>query len=187
LAEHPRLATNRLVLRGFTLRDVSRVTRLVRDRAIADTTLAIPHPYEESAAREWISTHAEALRKGEGLNLAVVLRETGDLIGAVGLRLALRHRRAELGYWIGKPFWNQGYATEAARCLVAYGFDQLGLNRIFAFCFTRNPSSGRVLEKIGMSHEGRLRQHVQKWDVFEDLELYGVLGSEFRHRDRRPR
>ena len=83
--------------------------------------------------------------------------------------------RAELGYWIGKPYWGQGYCTEAARATLDFGFEQLGLNRIFAHHFARNPASGRVMQKIGMTREGRLRQHVKKWDAFEDLELYGIL------------
>ena len=97
------------------------------------------------------------------------------LIGAVGLRLELDDRRAELGYWIGKPYWNQGYCTEAARAAIQFGFEQLELNRIFANHFVRNPASGRVMQKLGMVYEGRLRQHVKKWDAFEDLELYGIL------------
>ena len=89
------------------------------------------------------------------------------------------HARAELGYWIGKPYWRNGYATEAARAILQYGFGQLGLNRIHAGHFTRNPGSGRVMQKIGMTHEGHQPRHVKKWDRFEDLELYGILHSQY--------
>ena len=97
------------------------------------------------------------------------------MIGAVGLRIEREDQRAELGYWIGRPYWNQGYCTEAARAVLDFGFEQLGLNRIYASHFTRNPASGRVMQKLGMTHEGRLRQHVRKWDAFEDVEVYAVL------------
>ena len=90
------------------------------------------------------------------------------------------HRRAELGYWLGVPFWGKDYVTEAARAAVAFGFETLGLNRIYAHHFAGNTASGRVLEKIGMRHEGRSRQHIQKWDQFVDIENYGVLAEEFR-------
>lgn len=173
------IATERLLLRVFSLRDTPRVANLVDDRDIADTTLSIPHPYEEDMAREWIATHAGALKKNEGVNLAVVLREPDELIGAIGLRLETGHARAEMGYWIGKPYWGQGYGTEAARAVLAYGFDELKLNRIYAHCLVRNPPSARILRKIGMSPEGTLRQHVRKWNVFEDIDQFGILREEY--------
>jgi ribosomal-protein-alanine N-acetyltransferase len=99
-------------------------------------------------------------------------------VGAVGLILAPAHDRAELGYWIGAPYWGRGYATEASRAVVRWGFEGLGLRRIHASHFPRNPASGRVLEKLGMRHEGTLRQHVKKWDEYLDLESYGLLADE---------
>jgi RimJ/RimL family protein N-acetyltransferase len=174
------IVTERLLLRLFTLKDTARIADLVADRDIADTTLSIPHPYEEDMAREWIATHAGALKKNEGVSLAVVLRETDALIGAIALRLEGDHARAELGYWIGKPYWRRGYGTEAARAMLAYGFDALKLNRIYAHCLVRNPPSARILQKIGMSPEGRLRQHVRKWGTFEDIDQFGVLREDFQ-------
>jgi RimJ/RimL family protein N-acetyltransferase len=94
--------------------------------------------------------------------------------------LECEHDRAELGYWIGKPFWGRGYATEAARALVQYGFDTLGLHRIYARHLTRNPASGRVLHKIGMTHEGYRRKHEKKWGIYEDDKLYGILRDDPR-------
>jgi ribosomal-protein-alanine N-acetyltransferase len=85
-----------------------------------------------------------------------------------------------MGYWIGKTYWGRGYGTEAARAVLAYGFDTLGLNRIYAHCLTRNPPSARVLRKIGMAPEGRLRQHVKKWDVYEDIDQFGILRKDFQ-------
>ena len=90
-----------------------------------------------------------------------------------------QNNSAELGYWIGKPYWNSGYATEASRAVLKYGFEVLGLNRIHASHFRRNPASGRIMEKIGMKYEGCLRQHFKKWGKFEDLETYGILRSEY--------
>ena len=84
-------------------------------------------------------------------------------------------QHAEMGSWIGKPYWNQGYATEAAKAIIKQGFEVMKLNRIHAHHFARNAASGKVLLKIGMKHEGTLRQHVVKWDKFEDIELYGIL------------
>ena len=112
------------------------------------------------------------------LRLGIVLRESDTLCGGVGLRIESDHRRAELGYWIGVPYWGDGYATEASRALVDYGFGTLGLHRIFASHFANNPASARVLRKIGMRHEGSLRAHVLKWGEFLNLEMYGMVVSD---------
>ena len=85
---------------------------------------------------------------------------------------------AEMGYWIGKPYWGQGYAAEASLAVLAYGFDQLGLHRIWARHMRRNPASGRVMQKMGMLYEGCMCQHVKKWDEFEDVLIYACLKSE---------
>ena len=159
--------------------DAGRVQRLAGDRAVADTTLNIPHPYEDGMAEQWISNHRHWFERHEQAVFAIVLRAEDALIGAMGFLINMENQRAELGYWIGRPYWNGGYCTEAARAMLRFGFEQLGLNRIYAHHFARNPASGRVMQKIGMVHEGRLPQHVRKWDAFEDLELYGVLKSQF--------
>jgi len=139
----------------------------------------IPHPYEDGIAEQWISTHKERFERGELACFAIVIRQTGELVGAISLRMEQRNERAELGYWIGKPYWNQGYCTEAGKAVLRYGFEELGLNRIYASHLARNPASGRVMEKLGMTYEGCLRQHVKKWGVFEDLKRFGILRSDY--------
>ena len=175
----PTLRTKRLLLRPFALADAPSVQRLAGDRDVASTTLTIPHPYEDGVAEAWIETHAQNWEEKKVLTLAVTTDEEG-LVGAMGLHLKMEHRRAELGYWIGVPFWNRGYATEAASAVTKFGFDELDLNRIEAHHFTHNPASGRVMEKLGMKLEGVRRQHVVKGDQLEDLALYAVLRSDRR-------
>lgn len=180
MTQQPTLTTERLLLRPFTLADAPTIQQLAGDRDIAANTLTIPHPYEHGMAEEWIGTHRERFEQGDTVNFAVTLRQGGALIGAIGLTgIDQAHRHAEIGYWIGKPYWNRGYCTEAAAAVLRYGFDVLGLNRIQAHHFSHNPASGRVMEKIGMTYEGCLRQHVQRWGVFQDLKMYGILKSEY--------
>jgi RimJ/RimL family protein N-acetyltransferase len=176
----PTLYTERLILRAFDASDAPAVQRLAGDRLIAATTMNIPHPYDLAMAQEWIATHEDDWIQGRAAHFAIASRADGGLVGAVGLRLKTEHSTAELGYWIGKPYWGVGYATEAATAAVAFGFNDLRLNRIHAHHFGGNPASGRVLQKIGMQHEGCLRQHVRKWGAFEDVEEYGVIASEWR-------
>lgn len=177
--ELPTLETSRLVLRPFTLADATELQRLVGDREIAATTLNIPHPYEDGMAEAWIETHRSAFESHETVTLAVEARDTGQLVGAVGLRLHLSNESAEIGYWVGRVYWGRGYCTEAARAMFDYAFRELRLNRVYAAHLTRNPASGRVMRKLGMIREGRLRQHVKKWGVFEDIEKYGILRREY--------
>ncbi len=84
-----------------------------------------------------------------------------------------------MGYWIGKPYWNKGFGSEAAKAMLKYGFEKLGLHRINAHHFKRNQASGRILQKIGMSYEGCLRHHIKKWDKYEDIECYGIIDEEY--------
>jgi [ribosomal protein S5]-alanine N-acetyltransferase len=179
MRRQPTFETPRLLLRPFRVADADDVQRLAGDRAIADTTLNIPHPYEDGLAEKWIRSHRDWFERGQQAVFAVVRQTPATLIGAAGLLICPEDQRAELGYWVGKPYWGQGYATEAARAVAAFGFEQLGLNRIHAAHFARNPASGRVMRKLGMTREGCLRQHVRKWDAFEDLEAYAILKSQW--------
>lgn len=174
----PTLNTARLLLRPFCTSDADDVQRLAGDRAVVDTTLNIPYPYEDGMAEKWISNHRDWFEQGKQAVFAITLQSDGVLLGAIGLRITPDDQRAELGYWIGKPYWGQGFCTEAARAIIGFGFECLELNRIYAHHFARNVASGRVMQKVGMSHEGHLRQHVKKWDAFEDLELYAVLRTD---------
>lgn len=174
----PTLTTARLVLRPFALSDAADVQRLAGDFEVATTTLTIPHPYEDGVAETWIGTHAERWASARHLTLAITTAADG-LVGAVGLQQRSPHRRAELGYWIAREFWGRGYATEAAAAVVAYGFRTLGLNKIDAHYLARNGASGRVMEKVGMTLEGTLRQHIVKWEEPEDVVMYGILASDF--------
>lgn len=175
----PPIHTPRLILRPFRLADVDRVAALAGDREIALNTLNIPHPYTRRHAEDWITSHAAQLERMESVTYAVTLREDGLVIGAAGLIFDPPNDVAELGYWIGKPYWGRGYAAEASRALVGWGFTQYDLHRVHASHFPRNPASGAVLRRIGMRHEGRLREHVKKWGEYLDLERYGILRSEF--------
>jgi [ribosomal protein S5]-alanine N-acetyltransferase len=176
----PRLVTNRLVLRPFDVRDGPDVERLAGARAVADTTLTIPHPYPAGSAAQWIATHAAAWARRDNLTLAICDRASpGELLGTIGLQLSLVHLHGEIGYWIAVNSWGKGFATEAARALVGYAFDEIRLHRVQGRHFTRNTASGRVLQKLGMRLEGIHRDAYYRWDRFEDVAVYAVLASEW--------
>jgi len=174
------LRTDRLMLRGYEPHDIPALLPLIGTREVATTTLRIPHPYSESDAHDFLRMAEDHLATGRGLHLGIFLRENGALCGGVGLTINNDHRRAELGYWLGVPYWGKGYATEAAKALVDYGFETLNLHRIFAGHFAGNSASANVLKKIGMRHEGIERGHILKWGDFIDIEIYGMILSDWQ-------
>jgi [ribosomal protein S5]-alanine N-acetyltransferase len=184
---HPTLRTGRLVLRAFALEDAPSVQKLSGAREIARTTRPIPHPYPDGEAERWISTHRASFDSGEAVHFAVELLETRELVGGVTLAISRGDDRAHLTYWVGVPYWGRGYATEAAREAIRHAFEDLKLNRVHAAHFGSNPASGRVMQKVGMTREGVMREHHKKWGEYEDRGAYGLLATDWERVERQPR
>jgi len=180
--EYPILETERLVLRHFYPEEACIVRDLAGASDVSYGCINIPHPYGIGMAEVWIASHRIRYTEGSQLIFAVVRKTDGWIIGTVGLIFEQDHARADIGYWIGVPFWNQGYATEAATATMSYAFENLLLYRITASHFVRNLASGRVLEKLGMLKEGLLRQHLLKDGIYEDVIIRGILRDEWRAR-----
>lgn len=174
----PTLETTRLRLRPYREADIAELVPLIGLREIAATT-RLPFPYTEEDAKDFLARTEEP----GNLWLAITLRSDGRQIGGAGLRIDHLNQNAELGYWLGVPYWGEGYATEAARAVIRHGFEHLRLHRIFASHFKENQASARILAKLGMQHEGCQREHLRKWDRFVDLELYAILRRDWEQRE----
>lgn len=174
----PTLNTSRLLLRPFEIQDATDVQRLAGDAQIAETTMNIPHPYPDGAAVEWIQRHQFLFAEKRLLTLAVTRKEDSQLLGAVSLLdWHVAHARAELGYWIGTPYWGMGYCTEAVAALLQYSRDELKITRIVGRCFSSNKRSEGVMLRVGLSAEGHLPKHVLKNGLHEDISLFGMNTS----------
>jgi len=138
-----------VVLRPFAPGDAPRVQLLAGERDVAETTAFIPHPYPDGAAAAWIAAQARDRAAACEFTYAVTLAGDDLLVGAIGLR-PLPGEHEHFGYWIGRAHWGRGYATAAARAVIALAFSLLDLERLTVSHLTRNPASGRVLEKCGM-------------------------------------
>src|SRR5262245_10328390 len=124
------------------------VQALASDPAIGATS-NVPSPYPADGAVSWIR-HA-SLKRAQGADYCfAVIDGAGTVVGACSLiDVDKKSRSAELGYWIGKPYWGKGYATAAGRRVLAFGFNEIGLRRVVSNCLMRNRASYRVLEKLG--------------------------------------
>jgi RimJ/RimL family protein N-acetyltransferase len=168
-----------LILRAFQIEDAKTVQQLAGDYEVAKTTLSLPYPYPDGAAETWINFRKDAAKNGHGYTFAVVRKLDDALLGCISLNLTSQHSRGELGYWLGRRYWGQGYMTEAAREVLKFGFSSLGLNRIWAAAMTSNPASSAVMAKIGMKREGTFRQHIIKWGTPHDVDYYGMTKADY--------
>ena len=174
------LTTERLVLRAYRAADWRALHRFnakpafIRYLPIEPQTPATTKAY----IQDCLADGARVPRRR--FMLAVALGDTDTVIGGVRIEImSIANRTAALGYSIDPAHWGHGFATEAARRLLAFGFDDLGLNRIEATGHPDNPASIRVLRKLGMRREGYLRQHLRVRDRWLDGLLYAMLADEF--------
>lgn len=178
---HPALATERLLLRDFREDDWVSVHDYGADLEVVRYMPWGPNSEAETRAfieRALTSQEEEPRTKFE---FAVTLMEAGQLIGGCGIRIAsARDRAADMGYCLRRDAWGQGYATEAAGAVVAFGFDVLNRHRIYATCDTENHASVRVLEKIRMRREAHFREDTRLRGRWRDSYLYAVLEQEWR-------
>ena len=172
------IETERLILRTFAPGDAAAVQSLAGHWEVYKNTRTIPHPYEDGMAEAWIAAHPEQLKQGTTIPLAITLKSSGELMGAISLKISKEDFRGELGYWLGMPFWGKGYCTEAARAMVNFGFQSLNLHKITAKHIESNPASGRVMIKLGMKLEGILLDEEYKVDQFHNLLVYGVINPD---------
>jgi RimJ/RimL family protein N-acetyltransferase len=144
----------------------------------------MPDPYPEDGAATWVANILPQHEAGE-MSIFGITQENGQLAGMIGL-IGNSERGAEMGYWIGGPFMNRGYATEAIRLLVEYGFGELGLERIFATPLERNPASRRVLEKNGFTVARTYPNTEEKWEPTDTFMEYAMTREEWLRTKRDP-
>lgn len=169
------IQTSHLILKKPTIKDANQIEVLASDYDVAKTTLTIPHPYPKGSAVDFLKrmfAHEEA---GNIVVYTITLQNSDELIGFINLTLSPNHQRGELGYWIGKLYWGMGYGTEATKAIIDYGFNRLNLNKICAQAFVHNPGSWRIMEKVGMTYEGTLKQHFVRFGHYIDIVNYGLL------------
>ncbi|MDB4292713.1 GNAT family N-acetyltransferase [Maribacter sp.] len=175
----PSLETERLVLNQIKPDDIPNIVAYAGNKKITDNTRTMPHPYFAEDAIAWMHMANQGFRNGDNYIFALRNKENNLLMGGIGLTLDQEHNRAEIGYWIGEPFWNMGYTSEAVKVLLKFGFDQLQLNKIIAAYISTNSASGKIMIKNGMIKEGEFKNHDIKNGEYVTLIHYGLLKSQY--------
>ncbi|WP_159679347.1 GNAT family N-acetyltransferase [Yersinia canariae] len=170
----PHLETARLILRPFQLDDADRVHELVNDPLISDVTSNIPYPYPLILAKEWIASHHPNWEKSTLAAFAITRKDNQTLIGAISL-MGINDEKAEVGYWLGREYWNQGYCSEACNAISLFGFNTLNLSVISGRHLHRNPASGKVLIKSGFQFIGSRHMKTKKRDHDELIDFYQLM------------
>jgi RimJ/RimL family protein N-acetyltransferase len=169
------LRTDSCVVRNFQLDDAASLAHNGNNRKVwLNLRDLFPHPYSEADAVGYI---AMVMAQPQQTNFAITV--DGVAIGGIGLRVGhdIERCSAELGYWLGEPYWGRGIATAAIEAVTRYAFSQLDLVRLFAVPFAGNVASCRVLEKAGYEREGLLRRSAIKDGEFQDQYMYAAVAE----------
>jgi RimJ/RimL family protein N-acetyltransferase len=171
------IVNDHIYLSPFLPSDKPALVEHLREKVISDHTLRIPYPYTEDHADEWLALSARTTEQ-QGQPVHWAIREAGAaLIGGCGFdgfQIGTSHR-AEIGYWLARPYWGRGIMTAVVRQLCQFAFSDWGLVKITAHAFSFNAASARVLEKCGFEQEGYLRRHFDKDGQWIDVRLFGLL------------
>ncbi|MEQ9813581.1 MAG: GNAT family N-acetyltransferase [Azospirillaceae bacterium] len=179
-----RLETPRLALRRHRKDDAAAIAEALQDWEVARWLARLPSPYTKSDALEWIGVATRNWNQGRDYQFVVCDRAAGDLIGHMGLRLE-GSGTAEFGYWFARQAWGRGFATEAARAVLDFGFRDLALDRIEALVIPENGRSVRVLEKLDMVPVDRRQQRFDPIDATLEVPVYAIGATDWRDRVKR--
>ncbi|MDO8901945.1 MAG: GNAT family protein [Phenylobacterium sp.] len=178
-----RLETERLILRDFRLEDTEAVHAYAADPEVTQFMPWGPNSPEETAAFMARALEQQATWPRLDLGLAIELKSEAQVVGSIALHLRdIPNATVEMGYVLRRDLWGLGLVTEAGRAMIDMGFGVLGLHRIVASCDVRNIGSYRVMEKLGLRREGRLRKDRKIAAEWRDTYVYALLDEEWRPR-----
>ena len=177
--ERVELVGDRVRLRPAVVADAGPAYRLVTDDRIL-RWLLWDGPDAEADMVRVFGRWQQQLRSGESYQFAIERLDEPGIIGCIGPRLVEHPHQADIGYWLGVPFWNQGYMTEAISLISHFSFEYLDVVRVYAMVLVCNAGSRRALEKNGFSLDGTLRNHALKRGEWRDEWFYSLLRSEWQ-------
>lgn len=170
------LETERLLLRPYARHDAAEITRLLNDTEMARFLMVIPHPFVEFDARTLVKAAWRRLTGGRGFDLLITVKDGGDRpVGSVGVGLHDEGARGELGFWIGRDYWGRGYASEAARRMIEFATETLGVTNLTGTVAADNAASLTVLAKLGFVETGRGEKRVPSTGEMREVIFFELV------------
>ncbi|TFH14025.1 N-acetyltransferase [Candidatus Bathyarchaeota archaeon] len=176
--DFPKIAIGRLLLRGPMDKDLQNIYDIHVDPEVMRYYGVLPYDSLEKARKhlDWLTM---LHKDNKGLRWIITLKGIDNYIGDVGFYdYEEKHKRAEIGYILGRDHWGKGIMSEAVEAALRYGFNELGLNRVQALIDPRNQASKRVAEKQGFQYEGTFRDYEREYGEFIDLEMHSLLARD---------
>lgn len=175
----PILTGESVKLRRFKRSDVDAIVNYANDKMVSKYLPKMPHPYDTSDALDWVNYTHRSARCDSAYHFGIEWK--GDIVGSVGLKhFNLKDRSGEIGYCVARRCWRKGIASEALRLLLDFTFDDIGLHRIYALVLEKNTASAILLEKLGFTREGVLRESSLLNRRWHDVFAYSLLDREYR-------
>lgn len=177
----PVFKTERLLLRQLSPSDAEDYFEMASSPLVTAQSTWKRHVSLEDS-KSYIEKIMQRYEKQEEYHWAIVYQQTGKVIGRTGLiRIDPEHDKVELGYVLSHHYWNQGIVTEATRAVIDFAFRELGINRVEARCNAHNTGSYRVMEKLGLTFEGLLRQQLKIHGTYVDQRMYAIIRDDYLH------
>lgn len=176
----PTLKGTKIILKDLQISDVEDIYSLAKNENVSRYTLNIPYPYKIEDAIWWVNNAKEKFKTKEQFTFGIFKSDTHEFIGGIGLIVNQNDHKAEIGYWVGEPFWNKGYTTEALKLILDFGFNELKINKLYAQHLVENIASEKVMQKAGMVYEATLKAHHFKNNAFIDVKQYRLLKDEHK-------
>ncbi len=168
------IKSKKFILRPFKRGDESSLRENINNKKIYRNTLNIPYPYTLKDAKDWITKNLKEMKRKRPSMINFAIDINGEVAGGIGLE-KIEGDRAKIGYWLAEKYWGQGIMTKAVKLVTEFGFKKLKLKRIYAYVFSWNEASMKVLEKAGYKLEGILRKHIKKSNKFIDTYLFAKV------------
>lgn len=184
MTKFPELCTAPLRLRCIQLKDTFRLLEYCNDHEVSNNLVSLPSPYLEEDAISWMNSIHKGFKTNQQYVFVIANEQSDEMIGAIGLHLENPQQHAEIGFWIGKPHRNKGYASKVIRIVLKFGFEELQLTKIYAVHFTDNKASNRVLIKNGLREEAELKDHYARENGTRDVIQCAIFKEAYKSHEK---
>ena len=169
------IKSKKFILRPFKKGDEFSLAKNINNKKVIKNLLVLPFPYKLKDARYWVAKNLEEYKKKEPAMIGFAIDIDGEIVGSVGIHKIAKSHQAEIGYWLAEQHWGNGIMTEAVKLITKFSFNELKLKRVYAYAFSFNKASQKVLAKAGFKFEGILKKNSKKDNKFIDDYLFAKI------------